>query len=106
MTGCKVLMRSSWCQQKSECTGQLSAAPQQGWAHSKVSGAVSWCVGSCTWLAYLEGSDVLHSDSALVLGAGHAENALSDPQQPRHQTERVRAVNILLVQHKAAILGR
>ena len=95
MTGCKVLMRSSWCQQKSECTGQLSAAPQQGWAHSKVSG-----------LAYLEGSDVLHSDSALVLGAGHAENALSDPQQPRHQTERVRAVNILLVQHKAAILGR
>ena len=54
----------------------------------------------------LEGSDVLHGDGALVLGAGDGQAALLHVQQARHQSEGVHAVRVLLVQHEAAVLGR
>ena len=59
---------------------------------------------ACAWYGHLECSDVLHSDSALVLGACHAEAALGHMQQARHEAQCVRAVHVLLVQHKAAEL--
>ena len=107
VTGCIVPLLLSGCRQKPWYSGWLQTAMQGGHkARCTGSGPLSPCAGPCATLAHLEGSDVLHGDSALVLGAGHAEGALADPQQARHQPERVRTVNILLVQHKAAELGR